>query len=82
MRAAVASSIQRCDHDARCRSTWIDAAVARPRFNARCSAFAGAALLLAAIGVYGVLSIGLVGMRRDRRQGGARRGRSRVLRLF
>jgi ABC-type antimicrobial peptide transport system permease subunit len=44
-------------YDAMTLDERISAAVARPRFNAMLlAAFAGAALLLAAIGVYGVLS--------------------------
>ena len=44
-------------YDAMTLDERISAAVARPRFNAALlAAFAGAALLLAAIGVYGVLS--------------------------
>ncbi|HMB78447.1 MAG TPA: ABC transporter permease, partial [Vicinamibacterales bacterium] len=58
MRAAVASVDPSLPiYDALTLDDRISAAVARPRFNATLlTAFAGAALLLAAIGVYGVLS--------------------------
>ena len=58
MRKAVASVDPSLPiYDAMTLDDRISAAVARPRFNAALlSAFAGAALLLAAIGVYGVLS--------------------------
>ena len=58
MRAAVASVDPALPiYDAMTLDERIGAAVARPRFNATLlGAFAGAALLLAAIGVYGVLS--------------------------
>jgi putative ABC transport system permease protein len=58
MRAAVASVDPALPiYDAMTLDQRIGAAVARPRFNAALlTAFAGAALLLAAIGVYGVLS--------------------------
>ena len=58
MRAAVASVDPSLPiYDAMTLDERISAAVARPRFNAALlTAFAGAALLLAAIGVYGVLS--------------------------
>jgi putative ABC transport system permease protein len=58
MRTAVASVDSALPiYDAMTLDERIDAAVARPRFNATLlGAFAGAALLLAAIGVYGVLS--------------------------
>jgi putative ABC transport system permease protein len=58
MRAAVASVDPALPiYDALTLDERIEAAVARPRFNAALlTAFAGAALLLAAIGVYGVLS--------------------------
>jgi predicted permease len=58
MRAAVASVDSALPiYDAMTLDERISAAVARPRFNATLlAAFAGAALLLAAIGVYGVLS--------------------------
>ena len=58
MRTAVASIDPALPiYDAMTLDERIGAAVARPRFNATLlGAFAGAALLLAAIGVYGVLS--------------------------
>ena len=58
MRTAVASVDPALPiYDAMSLDDRIDAAIARPRFNATLlGAFAGAALLLAAIGVYGVLS--------------------------
>ena len=58
MRAAVASIDPALPiYDAMTLDDRIGAAIARPRFNATLlGAFAGAALLLAAIGVYGVLS--------------------------
>jgi predicted permease len=58
MRKAVASVDASLPiYDAMTLEDRISAAVARPRFNATLlTAFAGAALLLAAIGVYGVLS--------------------------
>ena len=58
MRTAVASVDPALPiYDAMTLDERIGAAVARPRFNATLlAAFAGAALLLAAIGVYGVLS--------------------------
>ena len=58
MRTAVASVDPALPiYDAMTLDERIGAAVARPRFNATLlGAFAGAALLLAAIGVYGVLS--------------------------
>jgi len=58
MRTAVASVDPALPiYDAMTLDDRISAAVARPRFNAALlAAFAGAALLLAAIGVYGVLS--------------------------
>jgi putative ABC transport system permease protein len=58
MRAAVAAVDPALPiYDAMTLEERIGAAVARPRFNAALlTAFAGAALLLAAIGVYGVLS--------------------------
>jgi predicted permease len=58
MRTAVASIDPALPiYDAMSLDDRIDAAIARPRFNATLlGAFAGAALLLAAIGVYGVLS--------------------------
>jgi putative ABC transport system permease protein len=58
MRMAVASVDSALPiYDAMTLDDRIGAAVARPRFNATLlAAFAGAALLLAAIGVYGVLS--------------------------
>jgi predicted permease len=58
MRTAVASVDPALPiYDAITLDQRIDAAIARPRFNATLlGAFAGAALVLAAIGVYGVLS--------------------------
>ena len=58
MRTAVASVDSALPiYDAMTLDERIGAAIARPRFNATLlAAFAGAALLLAAIGVYGVLS--------------------------
>ena len=58
MRTAVASVDSALPiYDAMTLDDRIGAAIARPRFNATLlGAFAGAALLLAAIGVYGVLS--------------------------
>src|SRR5712691_7907025 len=58
MRAAVASVDPALPiYDAMTLDERIDTAISRPRFNATLlTAFAGAAVLLAAIGVYGVLS--------------------------
>lgn len=67
MRKAVASVDPALPiYDALTLDERIDAAVARPRFNATLLAsFAGAALLLAAIGVYGTLSYSVASRMRD-----------------
>jgi ABC-type antimicrobial peptide transport system permease subunit len=67
MRTAVASVDPTLPiYDAMTLDERIDAAVSRPRFNATLLAsFAGAALLLAAIGVYGMLSYSVSSRMRD-----------------
>ena len=67
MRAAVASVDPALPiYDAMTLDERIGAAVSRPRFNATLLAsFAGAALLLAAIGVYGMLSYSVSSRMRD-----------------
>jgi predicted permease len=67
MRTAVASMDPALPiYDATTLDERIDAAVSRPRFNAALlAAFAGAALLLAAIGVYGMLSYSVSFRMRD-----------------
>jgi ABC-type antimicrobial peptide transport system permease subunit len=67
MRSAVASVDPTLPiYDAMTLDERIDTAVSRPRFNATLLAsFAGAALLLAAIGVYGMLSYSVSSRMRD-----------------
>jgi putative ABC transport system permease protein len=67
MRTAVASMDPALPiYDAMTLDERIDAAVSRPRFNATLlAAFAGAALVLAAIGVYGMLSYSVSSRMRD-----------------